>query len=187
MSSPAEIQAAAMAAIKHDMPYTVTASFDTAGKTMMGMAPAQLHEIFSEFKRQPEAIGANCGVGAPDLLASLLEITAMDESTIVIAKANCGIPQIKGEKVEYSGSPELMADYARLAVDAGARIVGGCCGTSCTHLSAMRAALDNHQKGPRPDLDIITQKIGHFVNKTVSAKDDTPKRERHRRRKVNPL
>jgi Homocysteine S-methyltransferase len=57
-----------------------------------------------------------------------------------------------------------MQDYARLAIDAGARIVGGCCGTSPEHLAAMRAALDTHTKRPRPDLSAIITTLGPLMS-----------------------
>ena len=69
----------------------------------------------------------------------------------VIVKGNCGIPEFRGAEIHYSGTPELMADYVRLAVDGGAKIIGGCCGTSFDHLAAMRQALDAHQQGRAPD------------------------------------
>ena len=62
----------------------------------------------------------------------------------MVAKANCGIPVIQGEKVVYTGTPELMYDYTVMAMDAGAKIIGGCCGTSCDHLKYMRKAIDDH-------------------------------------------
>ena len=77
-------------------------------------------------------------------------MTAARPDAIVIAKANCGVPTVHGDHIHYSGTPELMADYVRLAIDAGARIIGGCCGTSPAHLAAMRAALDAHVKAARP-------------------------------------
>src|SRR4029078_11531363 len=94
----------------------------------------------------PLSVGGKCGCGACALLVSVLAMTAARPDAIVIAKANCGVPTVHGDHVAYSGTPELMADYVRLAVDAGARIIGGCCGTSPTHLAAMRAALDEHVK-----------------------------------------
>ncbi len=96
---------------------------------------------------KPLAIGANCGVGASDLLSSVLDLHAADPAAVLVAKANCGIPVIQGEKVVYSGTPETMAKYACLAIDAGARIIGGCCGTACDHLAAMRKAIDSHVRG----------------------------------------
>lgn len=185
MSSVDEIRAAAEAASKVGMPYVFTASFDTAGKTMMGLAPKDIHSVPEGIAEQPLAIGANCGVGASDLLSSVLDITAADENAIVVAKANCGIPVVKGENVEYTGTPELMSDYACLAIDAGARIIGGCCGTSCDHLSAMRQAIDSHRRGARPDIDTVVEKIGPMVNATSAANDTKPKRERRGRRRAS--
>jgi methionine synthase I (cobalamin-dependent) len=164
MSASAEINAAARAAIEVGMPYTVTASFDTAGKTMMGVTPEALVDFVADLSPSPVAVGANCGVGASDLLVSVLAMTAHHPDAVVIAKANCGIPQWHGDHIHYSGTPELMAHYAGLAVDAGARIVGGCCGTSATHLAAMRQALDEHQPGERrPDVARITELMGPLV------------------------
>lgn len=183
MSAPEEFKAAAQAAIAHDMPYVITASFDTAGRTMMGMAPADMPKQV-ENSPAPLAIGANCGVGATDLMASVLDITASDPKVKVVAKANCGIPVIRGEDVVYTGTPDLMAQYACLAMDAGATIIGGCCGTSCDHLAAMRQALDSHSKSQRPSLETIVESLGPLVNKTASKTEDsgTPARARRRRR-----
>ena len=57
-----------------------------------------------------------------------------------------------------------MARYAALAIDAGARIVGGCCGNTPAHIAAMRRALDEHQRGPRPDLAAIEAALGKLVS-----------------------
>jgi 5-methyltetrahydrofolate--homocysteine methyltransferase len=53
-----------------------------------------------------------------------------------------------------------MAEYACIALDAGARIIGGCCGTSPEHLAAMRAALESHARGARPSIDFVEQRLG---------------------------
>ncbi|MEM7215379.1 MAG: betaine--homocysteine S-methyltransferase [Pseudomonadota bacterium] len=181
MSSPDEMRAAAEAAVKTGMEYIVTASFDTAGRTMMGLPPDEMGKVIQE-EEKPVAIGANCGVGASDLLSSILDMTGADPSAIVVAKANCGIPQIKGDVVEYTGTPELMHDYTKLAIDAGAKIIGGCCGTTCDHLIQMRDAIDTHQKSHRPQLDEIVGRIGELVNKPAAANDAATERPRRRRR-----
>ena len=160
MSAVEELQAAAKGAIAAGMPYTATASFDTAGRTMMGLTPADMPAVFAGLPEQPVALGANCGVGASDLLFSLVQMAEANDGPIFIAKANAGIPQFRGEHIHYSGTPELMADYARLAADAGARIVGGCCGTKPEHLVAMRAALDGYVPNSRPDRTTIEARIG---------------------------
>jgi methionine synthase I (cobalamin-dependent) len=164
MSAAEEIRAAAIAAGRAGMPYTVTASFDTAGRTMMGIAPRALYDLASDLAPPPLAVGANCGVGAADLVVSILAMSAEVAPTPLIAKANAGIPTVHGDHTHYSGTPETMAAYVALALDAGARIVGGCCGTSPTHLAAMRRALDHHVAGHRPDIAEVTAALGDLVS-----------------------
>jgi len=164
MSAIEEMRAAATAAARVSMPFIVTASFDTAGNTMMGVTPGTMARAACAFAPPPHGIGCNCGVGASDLLASVLAMTEAAPNALVIAKANCGIPQVHGDTVTYSGTPELMAEYSRLALDAGARIIGGCCGTSAVHLAAMRRALEGHRRRQRPDLERIVAALGPLVS-----------------------
>ncbi|MEM7068119.1 MAG: betaine--homocysteine S-methyltransferase [Pseudomonadota bacterium] len=182
MSSPDEIKAAAEAAAKVGMEYVVTASFDTAGRTMMGLMPEDFHGVVEQ-DQKPLAVGANCGVGASDLLSTILDMTKANPDALVVAKANCGIPQIKGDTVEYTGTPELMHEYTKLAIDAGATIIGGCCGTSCDHLAHMRHAIDIHAKRDRPELSVIEEVIGPMVNKPAAANDTQGGGGRSRRRR----
>jgi 5-methyltetrahydrofolate--homocysteine methyltransferase len=160
MSSFEEIRAASRAAARVGMPYTVTASFDTAGSTMMGIPPTAFVQAAAGFAPAPAAVGANCGVGASDLLLSILQMTEARPEVAIIAKGNCGIPQVDGDKIVYTGTPILMGEYARLAVDAGARVLGGCCGTTPAHVAAMRRTLDGHRRGDRPQLATIVDRIG---------------------------
>jgi 5-methyltetrahydrofolate--homocysteine methyltransferase len=62
---------------------------------------------------------------------------------VLVAKANAGIPQVVGSEVVYNGSPEVMGDYARHVFQAGARLIGGCCGNTPEHIQAMADALEN--------------------------------------------
>jgi methionine synthase I (cobalamin-dependent) len=183
MSAADEMKAAAEAAASVDMPFVVTASFDTAGRTMMGLKPAGLGALTSDFACMPVAYGSNCGVGASDLLAAILEITGAYPEAIVIAKANCGIPVIRGDAVVYTGTPELMGDYARLAMDAGARIIGGCCGTSYAHLAAMRAAIDAHKAGARPSVEEVVAHLGPLVSPPAAETGDADGAARRGRRR----
>ena len=165
MSAPEEVRAAAMAAIEVGIPYTATCSFDTAGRTMMGLLPDHLGDVFDDLPVEPVAYGANCGVGAPDILASLLEMTAVHPEATAICKGNCGVPRFEGTEIVYSGTPELMGRYAALAVAAGARIVGGCCGTTPDHLAVMRAAVDAPKRAERPTLETIVAEVGPLTNR----------------------
>ena len=181
MSAIEEVQAAAQAAINVAMPYTATCSFDTAGRTMMGLKPDGLAEVFATLAVPPVAMGANCGVGASDILVTALAMcaTAGHLHLPIITKGNCGIPRFEGVEIKYSGTPELMSRYASMAIDAGVRIIGGCCGTSPEHLVAMRAAIDNHIDGPRPTIESIIENIGLLTNKPPT--DNDPNRRRSRR------
>ena len=160
MSSEEELRAAMEGAAKAGLPIVATMSFDTNGRTMMGMTPKTFGALTASLATQPVAIGANCGVGASELVATVLGISEARPDAAVVAKGNCGIPQYKDGHIHYTGTPELMADYARIALDAGARIIGGCCGTSPDHLAAMRKSLETYIKGERPTVELIEQRLG---------------------------
>lgn len=161
ISSVEELTAAIAGAQASGLPYVCTLSFDTNGRTMMGVTPAALVRQARGHAPGPLGFGGNCGTGASELMAAIVnmgESRGLDD--VIIAKSNCGIPEYKDGQIVYSGTPALMADYARLARDAGVRIIGGCCGTTAAHLSAMRAALEGYEPGAAPDLEMITAKLG---------------------------
>lgn len=176
MSAPEEVRAAAQGAINVGMPYVATMSFDTAGRTMMGLKPDLLESVFEGLSVPPLAIGANCGVGASDVLVSVSEMRNFQRP--VVSKGNCGIPKFQGTTITYSGTPELMREYAVLAADAGVRIVGGCCGTTPLHLAAMKDALTHRTPGPPPTLEDVIAKIGPLTNSVPSDKASGRKRRR---------
>ena len=182
ISAPEEFKAAAEAARLADMPWCGTMSFDTAGRTMMGFTSADLAALVDRIDPTPVAFGANCGVGASDLLRTVLGFRASGTEVPVIAKGNAGIPKYVSGHICYDGTPELMAQYAVLARDAGARIIGGCCGTQTEHLRAMRKALEDTPKGPAPTLDEIAARIGGFSSESDGTGDDAPAARRTRRR-----
>jgi methionine synthase I (cobalamin-dependent) len=182
MSAPDEIRAAARAAHALAMPYTATASFDTAGRTMMGLSPEAYAGLFDDFETPPLAFGANCGVGAADLLVSVLAMTQARPEAKIIAKANAGVPHWHGAEICYSGTPELMADYARLALDAGAAIIGGCCGNKPAHVAAMRRALDAHAPAERPTVERVVAALGALVSPPAEPQRAEAPRARRRAR-----
>ena len=184
MSAFEEYRAAAEAARLADMPWCGTMSFDTAGRTMMGVTSAAMVEMVEKLPNPPIAFGANCGVGASDLLRTILGFAAHGSERPLIAKGNAGIPKYHDGHIHYDGTPELMAEYAVLARDAGVRIIGGCCGTMPEHLKAMRAALESRPKGPRPTLESISTLLGGFSSASDGTGDDAgaPRRERRGRR-----
>ncbi len=174
ISAPEEMKAAAEAIAMTGMPWCGTMSFDTAGRTMMGVTAPALAAQMDRLKHPPLAFGANCGVGASDLLRTVLGFGQTPKH--VIAKGNAGIPKYHDGHIHYDGTPALMADYAVLARDAGARIIGGCCGTTPEHLRHMREALETRPKGGKPTLDQITAALGGFSSESDGTDGAGPKR-----------
>jgi len=184
ISAAEEFRAAAEGARLANMPWCGTMSFDTAGRTMMGLTSAAMVDLVGKLAHAPLAFGANCGVGASDLLRTVLGFVAQGPEQPVIAKGNAGIPKYHDGHIHYDGTPDLMADYAVLARDCGARIIGGCCGTMPEHLAKMRHALETRAPGPRPTLDQITGALGGFSSAADGTETDAPIRpERNRRRR----
>jgi 5-methyltetrahydrofolate--homocysteine methyltransferase len=186
MFSAEEVRAAAQAAIDVGMPYTATLSFDTAGRTMMGILPENVPNLFEGLAVQPIAMGANCGVGASDILLSILAMSGAEPDNVYISKGNCGVPHFHGTEIVYSGTTEVMAAYTTLAINAGARIIGGCCGTTPAHLAAMRHSLDNSPAGERPTLDEIVAATGPLTNAAPNANSGNGRERSRGRRSADP-
>ncbi|MFK7892408.1 MAG: betaine--homocysteine S-methyltransferase [Granulosicoccus sp.] len=167
LSSAEEIEAAVLGAASVDLPITCTVSIDTNGRTMMGMTPADTVVVNEQLMGRLTAMGSNCGVGASEVVAATCNLAdAVQHSShqpVLIAKANCGIPEFIDGRIHYNGTPELMANYVALCANAGARIIGGCCGTTPEHIAAMREAMDSWQPGdPSPDVEQIVASLGEL-------------------------
>jgi len=156
-----ELSAAVRAANRTGLPVVSTMTFDTASRTMMGNTAEEAVNFTHEFTPRLAAFGANCGAGPAMLIDSVVGLCeAADEDDVIVAKGNCGIPQMIDGEIVYSGTNEVMAEYARLARDCGARIIGGCCGTTPERLEAIVAALDGYEPAPPPDRDKIVDRLG---------------------------
>ncbi len=183
ISAPEEFKAAAEAFANINAPWCGTMSFDTAGRTMMGLTSVDMVKMIAEIPNQPIAFGANCGVGASDVLRTILGFSKEKPNLPIISKGNAGIPKYHDGHIHYDGTPELMAEYAVMARNSGAKIIGGCCGTMPAHLVKMREALENTPLGAKPTLAEVEAAMGGF-----SSLDDgtsgiaPPKRERRRRK-----
>ena len=165
MSSREEVEAAVAGAGVAGLPIVCTLSFDTNGRTMMGISPSDFSGIEKTLSPRLAACGTNCGVGASEVVACIHNLAqSMGPEVVLVAKGNCGVPQYVDGAICYNGTPEIMALYARMALDAGARIIGGCCGTSAKHLRAMREALEAHTPGPAPTLEEINARLGEVSN-----------------------
>jgi 5-methyltetrahydrofolate--homocysteine methyltransferase len=163
MSSREEVEAAVAGASSVGLPVVCTLSFDTNGRSMMGISPSDFSEIEKALPVRLAACGSNCGVGAAEMVACIHNLAAsMGPDVVLVAKGNCGIPQYVDGSIVYNGTPELMSVYARMALDSGARIIGGCCGTSPAHLKAMKTALDAHSKSAAPELEEVVSALGEI-------------------------
>jgi methionine synthase I (cobalamin-dependent) len=156
-----ELAAAVAAAASTGLPVASTMTFDTAGRTMMGDSPKQASEFIHSISPALVAYGANCGAGPAMLVDTICEFSRNAlKDDVIIAKGNCGVPQTIDGEVVYSGDDETMARYARLARDAGARIIGGCCGTSPERLQAIAVALDGYAPREIPDAAAVEAALG---------------------------
>lgn len=198
LSSAEEARAAVEACSGMGLPIVTTYSIDTNGRTMMGLSPDDIVKLSDSMETPLIAFGSNCGVGAAELVAAIVNITnslgdKADEA-IIISKANCGIPEYINGEIVYSGTEAIMAEYVTMAIDAGARIIGGCCGTSPRHVAAMRKAMDQHQKGDMPTAEQIVARLGELSTGATAqlagkltiadgafTKKDAPRRSRRRK------
>lgn len=127
------------------LPLVVSFSFDRGVRTMMGVKPAQVAEKFVELG--VTAIGANCGTTLENMEKIVQEyataLTAANAGLFIWAKPNAGLPTIEGDtgRSVYGVTPEHMGDFAKRYVALGARIVGGCCGSTPAHVQAIAQAV----------------------------------------------
>ncbi len=121
------------------VPIVTTMTFDTRGRTMMGVTPQRALETLGELN--VIALGANCGNGPDELEAALGKMAAVEPSLPLIAKANAGVPHMQDGVTVYDATPEDMALYAVHVRDLGARIIGACCGSTPEHVRAIAQAI----------------------------------------------
>jgi 5-methyltetrahydrofolate--homocysteine methyltransferase len=179
MSSIDELRAAHDAASRVGLPIVTTMSFDTNGKTMMGVSPTDL----ATWGRDAgvHAIGGNCGIGLGDVVLAVHEMSAATPEATIVAKANAGIPAYTAEGgLTYPAQPLDMSAYASLAVRAGARIVGACCGSTPAHLTEIRRTITDLE-GRRPGVEEIVKRLG-ATTPPVVASGERGGRRRSRRR-----
>ena len=200
ISSIEEATAAVMGAQKTNLPIVLTMSIDSNGRTMMGVAPSEISHLQAQLPCKPTAFGANCGIGSAEVIAAIINMQTEEDlksaAPIIVAKGNCGIPEWLNGQICYSGTPELMATYTAMAIDAGARLIGGCCGTTPKHVSVMRKTIDTHSKSSKPTIEEIESKLGKLstgaraqmqgdITKLGGAANQRAPRQRKRLKKNN--
>ena len=169
MSSSEEMDAAINAAVKTGLPTICSYSFDTHGKSMMGLEPRELAILSDKYCDVVIGYGANCGIGAAELIGSIMcfNQSVLENNQFIVAKGNCGMPQFRGTEIVYDGTPEMMAQYAIYARSLGAKIIGGCCGTTHLHVKAMSDALENHTEMVNFELDDVIDSLGKMTDGNI--------------------
>jgi len=127
------------------LPLVVSFSFDQGTRTMMGVSPAAMVKAIGPLG--VAAIGANCGRSLEDMARVVDELAALDAGIPLWIKPNAGLPRMDGDVARYDTTPETMASFAERFMEADARIVGGCCGSSPAHVAAIAAAAAYHRTG----------------------------------------
>lgn len=180
LSSIEELAAAVEGATTTGLPIVSTMSFDTHGKTMMGLAPSRLAGWWQSSEFTPTAVGANCGIGPADVVLAVDELRLADPGLNIVAKANCGVPQMIDGTLWYPTASEDMYAYAEMALDAGARIVGACCGSIPAHIAQIRAVVDSHDAGSEIDRSEVVARLGGQTRPKGAGRE----RERRSRRRT---
>jgi len=119
-----------------DLPIVAQVTFTAEGSTFFGSSPAEM--VQKLLPLEIDVIGANCSVG-PQKMLEVIEQLAELGVPYISAQPNAGMPRYYGGRFIYLSSPDYFADYARLFARAGARVIGGCCGTTPEHISKVAA------------------------------------------------
>lgn len=141
MSDLEEVRAAHTACrqVAPDVPVVTTMTFDTKGRTMMGVTPERALSTLGEFG--VIALGANCGNGPDEIEGVIEKMRAAGPDVPLVAKANAGLPHMVDGVAVYDATPDVMAGYARRVREHGAQIIGACCGSTPDHIRAIAQAL----------------------------------------------
>lgn len=147
MSDLGEMRAAieGVRRVAPSIPLIATMTFDAHGRTMMGVRPEEA--VVTLIGWSADAVGGNCGNGPDELVPVIASMRAAAPEAILVGKSNAGTPSMVGGHVVYTADPTTMAGSALEMRTAGARIIGGCCGSTPAHLAAMGAALGIERPG----------------------------------------
>ena len=134
-----------------DLPIAATMSFDTAGRTMMGVTGRELVDRLGALELA--AIGANCGNNVPDTEAAVIVIANAGSGTLTVSKPNAGVPVWRKDALVYDGTPELLGAHAHRAHIAGVDVIGSCCGSTPAHTKRIVSVLAGDE--PPPSVGVV--------------------------------
>jgi methionine synthase / methylenetetrahydrofolate reductase(NADPH) len=140
------------------LPIVAQLTFDEDAQTLAGVSATEAVERLGGLG--VAAIGANCGLGPQAALAALSEMSAHGNGVALSAQPNVGLPSRSGGRLIYPhATPDYFGEFAAQATSLGARIVGGCCGTTPAQIAAIHAAVEE-RRAPRAPLFVAEREIG---------------------------
>lgn len=142
-----------------DLPVMVTMTFDESGKTLTGCDPVSALVCLQALGA--DAFGCNCSVG-PEAMAQVISRMKPYARIPLIAKPNAGVPRLEGDKTVFDLGPEAFAGAASALIEAGAAIVGGCCGTTPDHIAALNTCLGDRKGEIFEGVDGVVSSSGSF-------------------------
>ncbi|MEO8356268.1 MAG: bifunctional homocysteine S-methyltransferase/methylenetetrahydrofolate reductase [Chloroflexota bacterium] len=138
-----------------DLPVVASVTFTRDDRTLLGDDPVKVARILKE--AEVDVIGVNCSGGPTQLLRLLKQMKHAVPDGLFWVKPNAGWPEQVGGRIMYPADAEYFGDYALSFREAGAGIVGGCCGTTHQHIAAMRKALDTTPQIRPTEITILPQ------------------------------
>ena len=172
MSDLYEVKAAVEAArAVGGVPVISTMTFTRDDRTLLGDGPAQVGRELARLGA--DVIGVNCSGGPAQVLRLLHTLRQAAPQARFLVKPNAGWPEHVGGRIMYPATPEYFGEYAAAFVEAGASLVGGCCGTTPTHIAAMRRALD---AAPAPSATRLAGEVLEAERREDVAAPDQPTR-----------
>jgi len=157
-----EIRAAVSAAREVGaIPIVATTTFTRDDRTLLGDSPAKVAHMLHE--SGADIIGVNCSGGPAQIWRILRQMREAVPEAKLAAQPNAGWPEQVGGRIMYPANPDYFAEYALALCDAGASLIGGCCGTTPEHIHAMRKALDSAPSGCGPSLEELRMPVQRSI------------------------
>ena len=150
------------------LPVMVTMSYNEDGRTLYGTDPATAMVVLQSLGA--DAVGVNCSAG-PEEMIPLVKAMKEYANVPIIAKPNAGIPVLQDGKTMYPMEPEEFAGYGKLLIEAGAGILGGCCGTTPLHIQKLK---EQTKDLSAPEVNKEKKRLLTSERKTVEIKLDGP-------------
>lgn len=152
MGDIGELQAAARACFLENLPFIASMTYDEHGRSLAGSTAAVTSVTLEPYG--PLAIGTNCGMGPDGMVDRVREYAAVTAFPI-LAQPNAGLPEYVDGKTVFKLGPEEYARKASALADAGAAVVGGCCGTTPEHISLLKRVLADAKPTERRGIESV--------------------------------